>query len=142
MTLCHDLERMPVSALHCTADLCDEACWYIRVEQIAHRIDENPKRFAPAQRLIEFLRNKPKIEAALVRMASHPTKALGKSLSVTMLTAGTDLGTAADGVPSGVRPFYWRCARHDRPIGEIKAKRNPVCKWCFAQVNVASRLRC
>lgn len=122
MALRDDLKRVPVCALHCTADLCDEACGDIRVEQIAHRIDENPKRFAPAQRLIEFLRNESKIEAALVRMASHPTKALGKSLSVAMLAARTDLGAAAHRVPCGVCPLYCRSTRHDNLIGEIKTK--------------------
>ena len=38
-------------------------------------------------------------------MSSDAAKALGKGLGIAVLASGTDFGAAADGIPSGVRPF-------------------------------------
>src|SRR5258706_9311601 len=61
-TLRQDLKGVPVRLLHRVKDAPDELLRHVFVEEIAHRIDEDHARTAPAQRLIKALRSQCQIE--------------------------------------------------------------------------------
>ncbi len=78
---------------------------HIRLEQVAHAVDEYGTRAGPFKRLSEFCGNEPEVKASFVGMARHSAKALGKRLGVAVFAAGADLGAAAQRIPRGVGPF-------------------------------------
>ena len=104
-SLGQDLERMPPRHGHHAADGFDIFVGHAVLKQIAHGIDEYELGRAPGERLRQFLRDKTKIETLFVGMTFHSTKALGERFGIAVLAPGTDLGAAANGIPSGVGPF-------------------------------------
>jgi hypothetical protein len=65
------------------------------LEEIAHGIYEDGARSRPIEGLGYFLGDKAEVEALLVGVTLHASKAFGKGFSVAMLASGTDLCTAA-----------------------------------------------
>ena len=57
-TLGEHLKTMPVCLMHHIEHALDILEWYIFVEQITHRIDENRLRFLPLKREVKHLRLK------------------------------------------------------------------------------------
>jgi hypothetical protein len=55
------------------------------------RVGWKSQRLAPAQQLLKLLRNKSKIEATPLQMASRSTKAFGKGLGLAVLAAALTL---------------------------------------------------
>jgi hypothetical protein len=82
------------------------------MEEVAHRIDEDPARFTPPLRFLEALRMQRELEA----IREILVKALGKNFGVAVFAARTDLVATYSRVPGLIRPLY-RCvrARHAPP---------------------------
>jgi len=78
------------------------------MKEIAHRVDEDHARRAPAERLFQPLRSQRQIEAGLKRMTARSPEPFRKAFRVAMITAGTDLCAAGDWILGGVRPLN-RC---------------------------------
>jgi hypothetical protein len=112
---------VPIRAPHDAAYRGDILGRHAFLKKVAHRIDEDPLRRLPPQGFVEFLRNESEVKALLVWMAGHSPKTFGKNLGITVLAARAYLGAPADGIPSGVGPFYGAFNCH-RLIGELKAK--------------------
>jgi hypothetical protein len=112
---------VPIRALHDSAYRSDVLGRYTFLKEIAHRVNEHPLWRSPSQWLVQFLGNYSQVKALFVRMAPNSTKSFGKSLGITVLAARAYLGAPADGIPSGVGPFYGAFNCH-RFIGELKAK--------------------
>ena len=68
------LEHMPVRGLHRLERAVDEIGRYPLVEQVAHRIDEDPPRSFPRERLGKPLRARREIESVLVGMPGRTAK--------------------------------------------------------------------
>src|SRR5262245_26428180 len=96
---------MPGCGLHHLAYSNDVLVWHAFVEQVAHRVDEDPARALPSQRLKQFLWHQPEVEALLVGVVRHTAKALGKRGGIAVPTSRADFGAAPYGVPSRVGPF-------------------------------------
>src|SRR5262249_47434152 len=77
-----------------------------------HGIHENHFAGLPLQRFFELLRNEAKVEALLIGMPGDASKSFGKSFSIAVSAAGSDLGATAYGIPGGVGPLYFRIVRH------------------------------
>ena len=99
------LELMPVGGLHGVEDAVDEIGWYTLVEQVAHRIDEDPTRPFPRKRLVQPLRAQCEVESVLEGMAGRTTKPLGEALGIAVIAAACDLGAARHRIPRRVGPL-------------------------------------
>jgi len=75
------------------------------MEEVAHRVHEDPARRRPTDRVAELLRYEPEIEAELKRMTFYAAETFGERLGVAMLAARADLRAAAHRIPRGIRPF-------------------------------------
>jgi len=102
-----DLVGMPSCKAHCGGNLSDVWFRHLFVKEVAHRVHKDHLRLAPPKRLAQLMRYGPDVKAVLEWMALHAPEALGKAFCVTMLAAGTDLGTTADRVPCCIRPLYF-----------------------------------
>lgn len=96
---------MPARREHGFGDPFNEAPGDVAMKEVAHGIDEDHSRLAPAQRVSELLRDKADVEALHEGMAFDSAKALGEAFSVAVLAAWADPGAAADWIPGGVGPF-------------------------------------
>src|SRR5215831_6447986 len=85
------------------------------MKQVAHRIDEDHLRHAPAQGFGEFFRYQAQVKPLLVWMAFDSPEPFSKYFSVTMLATGTDLCAAPHRVPRRVCPFDSRRFGHVPP---------------------------
>src|SRR5262245_51005188 len=103
---------MPVATAHHIHNTGDVILRYVLVKQVTHRIDENPLRLSPSQRVVELLRHQPQVEALFVRVPGHAAKPLGKRLGVTPRAAWRDLRAPAHGIPGSVGPFDFRVIAH------------------------------
>ena len=99
------LELMPVGGLHGVEDAVDEISRYPLVEQVAHRIDEDPPRPFPRKRLLQPLRAQCEIEPVLEGMAGRVAKPLGEAFGITVIATARDLRAARHRIPSRVRPL-------------------------------------
>jgi len=79
---CQDLKGVPLRGGHDLRDGDNVFVGNLVVEEIAHGIDKDHLRSAPAQRLPEFSRNEAKIKSLLIGMAFDAAKALGERLGV------------------------------------------------------------
>ncbi len=75
------------------------------MEQVTHRVHEDLPWLFPQTRQINqvFLQGDP--ETIPIPTLPHRLQPLGHPLGVAVLTAGTYLGAAGDGVPGGLGPF-------------------------------------
>ncbi len=96
---------MPVRHFHDVDDLFDIRVGNSRLEEIAHRINEDRFLRRPFQRLGEFFGYQSQVETPFVGVARNTAESFGEGLSVTVLAAWTDLGAAADRIPRRVGPF-------------------------------------
>ena len=99
------LEHMPVGGLHGVEDAVDEIGRDLLVEQVAHRIDEDPPRPFPRKRLGQPLRAPREVESVLEGMAGRAAKPLREALGVAVVAAARDLRAARHRVPRRVRPL-------------------------------------
>src|SRR5271157_4477827 len=93
------LEGMPARLLHHTANLLDVRIRHVFVEKVAHRVDEDHPRFAPAQGIGQLFGHEPQVESLLVGMTRNAPEPLGEGLGVTVRAPGADFRAAPDRVP-------------------------------------------
>src|ERR1039458_2421141 len=114
-----DLEGVPILGLaHHAEHASDEVERHVRMEQVAHRVDEDAPRLLPPQRLIETLRQTPHGpvehailgEASVLREVTQPTRS--EARGVAMVTARGNGLTADDRPPCSVRPPYFCPVTH------------------------------
>src|SRR6185295_7471460 len=103
---------MPGSAFHDLEDVVDEALRYLLVEQVAHRIDEDPPWLSPAERSVEKVGLKGGSKALAIPGLAHGLKTFRHSFGVAELAARAHLGASGYRVPGGVGPFDGRRLGH------------------------------
>jgi hypothetical protein len=90
------------------------------VEEIAHRIDEDPPRLSPVERQLDALRAELPVEAPLVVMAGDAAPALGEALGVAVW-----VGLAGQGASLADR---WSLTAQGHSHGvatDLQARRSP-----------------
>src|SRR5262245_33274385 len=103
---------MPPALVHLSKDLLNEVGWYRFMEEIAHRVDEDPSWLRPGRWHGHEVRLKRHVELISVSRLTHCMKASRHSERVAVLTARTDLCAASYGIPSRVCPLDRRCLCH------------------------------
>ena len=99
------LEHMPVGGLHGVEDAVDEIGRDLLVEQVAHRIDEDPPWSLPRKRLGQSLRARCEVESVLEGMAGRAAKPLREALGIAVVAAARDLRATRHRVPRRVGPL-------------------------------------
>ena len=100
-----NLIRVPVRSAHDIGNLANVGLRHSFVEQVAHRVDEDPSGCSPAQRLFQLLWHQPEIEALLKGVAGNAAEPLSEGLGIAVLAAGADLRATAYRVPGCVGPL-------------------------------------
>src|SRR5262249_26015507 len=111
---------MPRRTLHHASNHCDVPGRHVLLEKITHRINEDPPRILPPERVFQFLGDESQIEPLLKGVSWHAAEAFGESLRIAVLAAGTDLHASADWVPSGIGPLDCAAVAHRRVSSEIR----------------------
>jgi hypothetical protein len=103
--LAEDLVGVPIGPLHGVKDARDKFVRDFLVKEIAHGIHEDHSRLPPPERLLQPLGPQGQIKSGLKGMARRATKALRKSLGVTVVAPGADLGAAGYRIPRRIGPL-------------------------------------
>ncbi len=98
-----DHEGMAGGLCHDGKDLLDEFNGNIQMEEIGHRIDENPAGFSPMERNVQPVG----MNSDIGELALTP-KAVGEALGIAVGTAPTDFCTAGGRVPDFITPINSR----------------------------------
>lgn len=99
------LEGVPVGPGHDLEHLEDEVIGNISVEEIGHRIGENPARLLPLQVIAKAFRPEFEIKALFIGVTRYTAKALGEGPRVAVITARRHFGAARDRVPGCIGPL-------------------------------------
>jgi hypothetical protein len=97
--LCEDLEVVPMGAAHHCEGLTDEILRDLFVEEVAHAVDEDPSRLAPAKGEPELIWMESDLKAIPVTRVPHGLQSPGEPLRIAVLAARADLGAPRDWVP-------------------------------------------
>jgi len=111
-SFCEHLKSVPTGGGHNFRDSDDVFLGDLVVEEIAHRVDEDHFRCAPAERFGQFFWNETQVEPPLVRVAFYAAETFGEGFGVAVFAAWTDFGAAPNRVPGCVRPFDCRVGAH------------------------------
>ena len=103
---------MPSYSHHDGCDSFDVLRWHEFLKKVAHAVYEYGSRPGPGDGLKQLMWGEPRVESLFVWVAANTPEALGKRLSVAMLTAWADFLATADGIPGRVRPFDLRVRTH------------------------------
>ncbi len=137
--LCENLVHMPVRANHHIEYPVDILIRDIPVEQIRHRIDKNSAWALPLQRYLKPLRPQAQFKPLLIWVPRHATKTFGECQSIAVITAGADLSTAGNRVPSGVCPFYGSPIAHiSTPVVCQADIAHPFCHAVYRETTLLS----
>jgi hypothetical protein len=79
------LINVPVRVFHSREHRSDELLWHVRMEQVGHRVDENPAGPLPLQREFEPGLPEAQVKALLVVVAGNAPEALGKRQCITVV---------------------------------------------------------
>ena len=83
------------------------------MKQVAHRVHEHHLWSSPAERLGEFVRNKPQVESLFVGVTLHAAEPLGERLRIAVLASRADLRAAPNWIPGRVRPPDFGVLAHE-----------------------------
>jgi hypothetical protein len=104
--LSQQLKGVPVGADHRVEHTLDEFKRHARMEEIAHRVDEDQPRSFPLKRLIQTLRAKLKIKPALIWMARDATEPFCECLGIAVGTPRANLRASRNRIPGCFGPLY------------------------------------
>ncbi|GIV51987.1 MAG: hypothetical protein KatS3mg038_2508 [Candidatus Kapaibacterium sp.] len=100
-----NLEDVLRAIVHCGKNALNEVQGYKLVEQVAHRVDEDPAWLAPAFRQIDQIRMERNLKAVTISVCSHRLQSLGEALGIAMLAPLANLCAASYRVPGRIRPL-------------------------------------
>ncbi len=101
-----------MSFLHDLEDTTDECYRDLRMEKIAHGVDEDSPGLLPLEGEVEDMLVDSRPESLRVVLLPHRLEALCHALGVAVLASWAGLGTACDRVPGRPRPFDLRYLPH------------------------------
>jgi len=103
---------VPVSSSHYAECFLDEVFRHLMMKQVTHGIDKDHLRFLPKQRSFNNLIMYRNFETILIAFRSHQVQPVRHSFGIAIDASGRYLGTAGNGVPRRLGPFYSRILRH------------------------------
>ena len=108
-----NLKRMLRAILHRSKHPPDELQRHMFVKEVAHRVDEDQSRLAPALRQLDGVRMQCDLEALPIPGIAHGLQAQRQALRVTALTVtGAHLRASRHGIPGRFCPLDVRALSH------------------------------